>query len=382
MARLWKVREETMGRSDKGQRLGVQRRRARHRVGRPLGFRARRRQSDCHRLNEALLGELAAVGVAERVKLDVLDGQAVEALAKRLGPVDVLFNAAGFVHHGTILECSDKDWDFSFDLNVKSMHRTIKAFLPGMLEKRKGSIVNIASAVAQKWPPTATVHGDQVRGGGPDARRRLRFRRQRRALQLHLPRHHRDALAGRARQGAGRAGRGRRQGAAHVRRAPAHGQARDGGRDGADRGLSRLRRVLLHHRLGYRRRRRLYPLTTCRGYQRRSEMTETDARRIALDYLKTIERGASCEVELVDRDTIERSFGWIFFYQSKRHLETGNTRCSRRECANCGREGRRSCPRNRDGISVGALSAAIGHNPWLALLDVGEIAQILASPPT
>ncbi len=101
-------------------------------------------------VNEALLGELASAGVAERVKLDVLDGQAVEALAKRLGPVDVLFNAAGFVHHGTILECSDKDWDFSFDLNVKSMHRTIKAFLPGMLEKRKGSIVNIASAVAQK----------------------------------------------------------------------------------------------------------------------------------------------------------------------------------------------------------------------------------------
>ncbi len=65
-------------------------------------------------------------------------------------PIDVLFNAAGFVHHGTILECSDKDWDFSFDLNVKSMHRTIKAFLPGMLGKRKGSIVNIASAVAQK----------------------------------------------------------------------------------------------------------------------------------------------------------------------------------------------------------------------------------------
>jgi len=101
-------------------------------------------------VNEASLAALEAAGVAERVKLDVLDGQAVEALAKRLGAIDVLFNAAGFVHHGTILECSDKDWDFSFDLNVKSMHRTIKAFLPGMLGKRKGSIVNIASAVAQK----------------------------------------------------------------------------------------------------------------------------------------------------------------------------------------------------------------------------------------
>ena len=79
-------------------------------------------------------------------------------MAKRLGPVDVLFNAAGFVHHGTVLDCSEKDWDFSFDLNVKSMHRTIRAFLPGMLEKGKGSIVNIASdaSAPARPPPTAT----------------------------------------------------------------------------------------------------------------------------------------------------------------------------------------------------------------------------------
>ena len=56
-------------------------------------------------------------------------------LAASVGKIDVLFNCAGFVHHGTVLECSEKDWDFSFDLNVKSMHRTIRAFLPGMLER-------------------------------------------------------------------------------------------------------------------------------------------------------------------------------------------------------------------------------------------------------
>src|ERR1700744_729247 len=85
---------------------------------------------------------------ADKRKLDVRSNEAVEALAREIGPIDVLFNCAGFVHHGTVLTTSDADWDFSFDLNVKSMHRTIKAFLPGMLEKGRGSIVNIASGAA------------------------------------------------------------------------------------------------------------------------------------------------------------------------------------------------------------------------------------------
>ena len=76
--------------------------------------------------------------------LDVRSTAAIDALAKDIGAIDVLFNCAGYVHHGSVLDCSDADWDFSFDLNVKSMHRTIKAFLPGMLAKGKGSIVNIA----------------------------------------------------------------------------------------------------------------------------------------------------------------------------------------------------------------------------------------------
>jgi 2-keto-3-deoxy-L-fuconate dehydrogenase len=101
-------------------------------------------------VNAAALAELAAEGIAEAVKLDVRDTSAVEAMAKKVGAVDILFNAAGFVHHGTVLECSEADWDFSFDLNVKSMHRTIRAFLPAMLARAEAtgkgtSIVNIAS---------------------------------------------------------------------------------------------------------------------------------------------------------------------------------------------------------------------------------------------
>jgi 2-keto-3-deoxy-L-fuconate dehydrogenase len=90
----------------------------------------------------------AGDGIVERARLDVRDTAAVEALAQRIGAVDVLLNAAGFVHHGTILDCSESDWDFSFDLNVKSMHRVIRGFLPAMLEHGGGAIVNIASSVA------------------------------------------------------------------------------------------------------------------------------------------------------------------------------------------------------------------------------------------
>ena len=98
---------------------------------------------------DALKG-LSEAGVAETHLLDVRNTKSVDDTAKRVGAVDILFNAAGFVHHGSVLDCSEQDWDVSFDLNVKSMHRTIKAFVPGMLAKAStsgagGSIVNIAS---------------------------------------------------------------------------------------------------------------------------------------------------------------------------------------------------------------------------------------------
>jgi 2-keto-3-deoxy-L-fuconate dehydrogenase len=105
------------------------------------------------------LAPLKDEGVAEAMKLDVRDTAAVDAMAKRAGKVDILLNAAGFVHHGTVFDCSEADWDFSFDLNVKSMHRTIRAFLPAMLEGGGGSIVNIASAAgAIKAAPNRYVY--------------------------------------------------------------------------------------------------------------------------------------------------------------------------------------------------------------------------------
>jgi 2-keto-3-deoxy-L-fuconate dehydrogenase len=97
---------------------------------------------------------------AEKRKLDVRSSEAVAALAREIGAIDVLFNCAGFVHHGSVLDCPDADWDFSFDLNVKSMHRTIRAFLPGMLEKGRGSIVNIASGASSvRGIPNRYVYG-------------------------------------------------------------------------------------------------------------------------------------------------------------------------------------------------------------------------------
>ena len=81
-------------------------------------------------------------------RLDALDAGAIADAARRHPGVDILFNAAGFVHHGTVLDCTEEQWDFAFDLNVRSMFRTIKAFLPGMLERGNGSIVNVASGAS------------------------------------------------------------------------------------------------------------------------------------------------------------------------------------------------------------------------------------------
>lgn len=80
--------------------------------------------------------------------LDVRSTAAVKALAAELGGVDILFNGAGFVHHGTVLDATEDEWDFAFDLNVKSMHRMIAAFLPAMVARGGGSIINMASAVS------------------------------------------------------------------------------------------------------------------------------------------------------------------------------------------------------------------------------------------
>jgi 2-keto-3-deoxy-L-fuconate dehydrogenase len=112
-------------------------------------------------INDAALSALAAARPEIRTRsLDVRDSPAVETFASELGAIDVLFNCAGFVHHGTILDCAEKDWDFSFDLNVKSMYRTCRAFLPAMLQTGCGSIINISSGASSvKGVPNRFVYG-------------------------------------------------------------------------------------------------------------------------------------------------------------------------------------------------------------------------------
>jgi 2-keto-3-deoxy-L-fuconate dehydrogenase len=110
-------------------------------------------------LNIDKLSEIAGENI-EVAKLDVLDAAAVLAMAKRVGAVDVLFNCAGYVHQGTVLDATEAEWDFAFNLNVRSMFRTIQAFLPGMVGKGAGSIVNMASAASSiKGAPNRFVYG-------------------------------------------------------------------------------------------------------------------------------------------------------------------------------------------------------------------------------
>ena len=110
-------------------------------------------------LNEALLATLKSASITTR-RLDVLDAAAIAGAAKEAGPVDVLVNAAGFVHAGSVLECSEEDWSFAFDLNVRSQFRTIKAFVPGMLAQGGGSIINLASVAGSiKGAPNRFVYG-------------------------------------------------------------------------------------------------------------------------------------------------------------------------------------------------------------------------------
>ena len=99
-------------------------------------------------VNESKLAQLNGMpGVSTR-RLDVTDADSVFAIAADIGAVDILFNCAGFVHHGSILDCGESDWDFSFDLNVKSMYFTIRAFLPTMLDAGGGSIINMSSVAS------------------------------------------------------------------------------------------------------------------------------------------------------------------------------------------------------------------------------------------
>jgi 2-keto-3-deoxy-L-fuconate dehydrogenase len=112
-------------------------------------------------INETALKALSEErpGIRAR-RLDVRESQDVDKIATELGSLDVLFNCAGFVHNGSILECAEKDWDFSFDLNVKSMYRTCRAFLPAMLRAGKGNIINMSSVASSiRGAPHRFVYG-------------------------------------------------------------------------------------------------------------------------------------------------------------------------------------------------------------------------------
>lgn len=104
-------------------------------------------------INDASLAELNAIDGIEARKLDVTNKAEIEALVADIGGVDVLFNCAGIVHNGTILDATEEEWDFAFDLNVKSQFRMIRAVLPHMIEKGSGSIINMSSVAGPVTGP-------------------------------------------------------------------------------------------------------------------------------------------------------------------------------------------------------------------------------------
>jgi 2-keto-3-deoxy-L-fuconate dehydrogenase len=111
-------------------------------------------------LNAKTLAEIDGRDGIRTRQLDVTDEQAIARVASEVGDIDVLFNCAGYVHHGTILDCTPKDWDFSFNVNVRSMYLVTRAFLPGMLKKGEGSIINMASVASSlKGLPNRFVYG-------------------------------------------------------------------------------------------------------------------------------------------------------------------------------------------------------------------------------
>ena len=111
-------------------------------------------------IDAKVLDSLASTPNVTTRALDVTDGAAVARVAAEVGSVDVLFNCAGYVHHGTILDCTEQEWDKSFDVNIKAMYRVTRAFLPAMLGRGKGSIINMASVVSSvRGVPNRLAYG-------------------------------------------------------------------------------------------------------------------------------------------------------------------------------------------------------------------------------
>ena len=201
--------------------------------------------------------KLDGIASTKRLKLDVRSTAAVDALAKQVaaefGALDVLVNCAGYVHHGSVLDCSEQDWDFSFDLNLKSMHRTIRAFLPAMLEKNAGSIVNISSAVSSiRGVPDRYAYGATKAAviGLTKAVAADFIRRGIRANAICPGTIESPSLEGRNPRTVADDRQIRSRGGAGFCRAPAHGQAGEAPGGCGARRLSRFRRGQLHHRTG------------------------------------------------------------------------------------------------------------------------------------
>jgi 2-keto-3-deoxy-L-fuconate dehydrogenase len=133
-------------------------------IGRAIAERLAREGASVHATDREPGARYETAGISVAT-LDVTDGAAVTALAAAIGPVDILVNAAGIVPHGSVLEATEAEWDRTFDINVKGMHRTVQAFLPGMLERAEaqqssGSIINIASCASSlKGIPNRYVYG-------------------------------------------------------------------------------------------------------------------------------------------------------------------------------------------------------------------------------
>ena len=111
-------------------------------------------------INDLLLAELGTIAGITSLELDVTDGEAVASAMASVGPFDILFNCAGYVANGSILECDEQDWDFSFELNVKAMYRLIQLTLPAMLEQGGGTIINMSSVLSSlKGAPNRFAYG-------------------------------------------------------------------------------------------------------------------------------------------------------------------------------------------------------------------------------
>jgi len=137
-------------------------------------------------INEAALAKVSGV---KTLNLDVTRPDRIAECASRIGGLDVLFNAAGFVHPGSILECTEEDWDFGMTLNVRSMFRLIKAFLPGMIARGGSSIINVSSVArfCKRGAEPICVRRHQSSGGRPNQIGGCRFFETKDSLQRDLP---------------------------------------------------------------------------------------------------------------------------------------------------------------------------------------------------